>query len=248
MASCSNVRTCWQCPELSDEIHSVDPVAAAGQPCLLWPARPSDDTSEPAGPCSCAENASPYWHIYCGQATGRPVCDLEEKHFFKTPIRQCKMHLFEKLLDTLNKFCWPWCNDQVQAHSIHRIMMIIQKPECLIYQTCWQMRLNNPRCHSWVLPNVLSAQRESPPSRTWLKHFLSAPLPWCCLLAGPAGNTKKWNLNKALVVSIISRLKTSKAGTSVPFTATVAHVTNPGLLHCILSVPEDLSLALLLFS
>lgn len=37
---------------------------------------PSDGMSEPTSPCSCAENASPCWHICCGQAAERTVCAL----------------------------------------------------------------------------------------------------------------------------------------------------------------------------
>lgn len=64
--------------------------------------------------------------------------------------------------------------------------------EGLAHQIYWQKKLNNPRCHSWVLLNGLAARRESPPSQMLLIYFQLALLPWCCPVEGPTAHTNKF--------------------------------------------------------
>lgn len=48
-------------------------------PCHLLLGHPCGDTSALEGPYSCAGNASPYLHTYCGQGGGNQLDDLESK-------------------------------------------------------------------------------------------------------------------------------------------------------------------------
>lgn len=88
-----NLTTFSQRPSLFCARRCARPEAAAEQPCLLWPALPADDTSEPAAPCSCAENASPCWRTYCGPAAGTAGDDLHIKQ-----VSACLLKLFILLL------------------------------------------------------------------------------------------------------------------------------------------------------